>query len=246
MVAIWLSISFRPAEKFVVENKVLGVDLGEKRLFATSENVLFVDKEFNARKRRIRFLKRNLRACKTKSARKKARKVRRKEANMTKQTVHKAVNLILESSANVIAIEDLKGIKKNVFGRNKKKGAFGRKRNNKFSQVPLAQFREVLEYKAGHAGKRVVAVSPANTSKCDYRGLKNGKRKGRRYIGRDGVVLDSDVNAAINIAAKCAEKRELPISFGNFRVPGLDGQAVVNQPNVFKSLHVGVLQAPVL
>ena len=72
-------------------------------------------------------------------------------------------------------------------------------------------------------------VDPRFTSQLDSRtGRKDGERKGRRYYGQDGVVLDADYNAAINIA----KRTKLPASFAvsldgtlNFR-----GQAAVNPP----------------
>lgn len=231
----WLSFSFKSEKIPIKENKVLGVDVGEKRLFATSENKIFIDRGFNKRKRRLRFLKRQLQSKNTKAARKKLRKVKRKERNQNKNEIHKAANEILKTESNIIALEDLTGIKINLSTKNKKKGNFGKKRNNKFNQIPIAELKNTLTYKAGLVGKRVVLVSPYNTSKNDYRGISDGKRVKTRYYASDGIILDSDVNAAINIAQKYASKNQLPVSFGDFKIAGLDGQAVVSQPNVCKS-----------
>ena len=228
---LWLSLSFKSEKKLIKENKVLGVDIGEKRLFATSESEIFIDKKFNKERRELRYNKRKLKSKNTKSANKKLRKLKRKERNKSKNQIHKAVNQILNTQANTIALEDLKGIKKNISKKNKKKGSFGKKRNNKFSQIPLAEMRTVLIYKAGLSGKKVVLVDPKYTSQNDYRGIERGERKKTRYYASDGVILDSDVNAAINIAKRYADKHQLPVSFGKFKIPGLDGQAIVNWPN---------------
>lgn len=226
----WLSLTFKSEPKPVKPNKVLGVDLGEKRLYATSENEIFIDKKFNKEKRKLRFLKRQCQSKKTKAAKKKLKKLKNKERNKTKNQIHKVANKILKTDANIISLEDLKGIKQNTSKTNKKKGKFGKKRNNKFSQVPLAELRTILQYKAGLLGKEVVLVSPQYTSQDDYRGIKRGKRRKTRYYASDGVILDSDVNAAINIAKKYADKHELPVSLSDFKVAGLDGQAIVNWP----------------
>lgn len=231
----WLSLSFREAEKPIKENKVLGIDLGEKRIFATSEDKIFIDKNFNKNKRKLRFLKRTLQSKKTKSAKRKLKKLKRKERNQNKNQTHLIANELLKTEANILVLEDLKGIKQKILKKNKDKGKFGRKRNNKFSQIPIANLVKVLQYKAGLVGKQVVKVDAAYTSQEDHRGLKNGQRVKTRYYAVDGKLLDADVNAAINIANRYIKKNKLPISFGKFKFPGIYGQAVVNRPNVCQS-----------
>ena len=80
-----------------------------------------------------------------------------------------------------------------------------------------------LTYKAQSLGKRVVTVKPYLTSQLDHRGLDGGARKGCRYIGSDGTVMDADVNAAINILHKYDPKH--PVS-----CYALDGQVSVSTP----------------
>jgi transposase len=91
-------------------------------------------------------------------------------------------------------------------------------------------------------GKHVCLVSPAYTSQIDSATDKReGLRKGCRFYSVNGLVYDADINAAINIA----RRSKLPVSQGNL----LDGQGVVNRPNVSKSLLANpnkVLQAPTL
>ena len=49
-------------------------------------------------------------------------------------------------------------------------------------------------------GSALALVNPAYTSQIDSRtGLLQGKRRGDRFHGWDGVVLDADTNAARNI-----------------------------------------------
>jgi len=78
----------------------------------------------------------------------------------------------------------------------------------------------ILTYKAPLKGKVVKTVNPAFTSQNDYRGFEKGERKGCRYYASDGVVLDADWNASINIAKKYTLKQEInkiyhPISFSS-------------------------------
>lgn len=213
----WIAVSFNvPCPECDVKSSV-GVDMGIKRLFTTSDGVAFRDKNYLANRRKLRYLKRCLQSAGTKSAKRTLKQIRNKERNMSDDMCHRAVNTLLDStSASVIVVEDLENIKKStsktVDGHNRKR------HNNRFSQVPVYKFKEILAYKAQLRGQRVETVSPSYTSQLDSRtSLLDGTRQGCRYYGSDGVVLDADWNAAINIALR----GEHP--FPNDVVP-LDGQ----------------------
>ena len=101
--------------------------------------------------------------------------------------------------------------------------------------------RRILTYKAENIGKHVILVSPAYTSQTDsFSGLREGIRRGCRFYAKSGVVYDADLNAARNIG----NRSKLPVSYGNI----LDGQALVNVPNVCKTfaLKATALQASIL
>ncbi len=226
---IWLALTFKVEARGI--NKIetaIGVDLGLRRTASTSEGKIFHDKEYLKNKRKIRFQKRQLQSCvhtkKSKSAKRKLKKLRRKESNQTKNFCHHLCNQILKTDANVIVIEDLSQIKN---PKNSKKKKY-KKLNNKFSQAPFHKIRTYLTYKALLAGKRVEVINPSFTSQIDWRtSKKDGERRGCRYIGADGVILDADLNAANNIAMRS----KLPVSSITL-CKGLDGQAIVNSPIV--------------
>jgi len=199
---IYLSVPFDVPELPVQNNSCIGVDLGIKRLFVTSEGKYFQDKEFLAKKRKVRYLKRKLKSCGTKSAKRHLKNLKHKERNMNKSEMYKAVSALLNStSTSTLVLEDLKGIKQKT-----KKGKSGYKRkkhNNMFSQVGIAEFRRILTYKAQLVGKQVETVNPVYTSQTDSRtGKRDGERHGCRYICKDGLILDADWNAAVNIGQK--------------------------------------------
>lgn len=220
---LFMSLAFRLEDRAPSNETVLGVDLGIRVFAATSDGKLYVDKGFNKEKRKLRFLKRQLQAAKangSKSAAKHLKKLRRKERRRNHNFAHHLTNRIIEDTpAGYIALEDLKGIKaKKHLGQNK----------NRISQVSFFAFKTILTYKALLRGKQVITVSPRFTSQIDSRtGEKDGKRLGRRYIGSDGVVLDADINAARNIAAR--SKR--PVSY-DAKNAILDGQGIVTSPIV--------------
>ena len=202
----WLTVQFDVPGAELVNEDVLGIDRGIKRLITCSDGTAIFDKGFNKRRRKIRYLKRCLRQKGTKNAKRHLKKLRKREACMSRDYTYSVANYILSKPQGIIVLEDLTKIKKSTSSRKiatecgEKKEIKRKRHNNRFGQVALKQFQTVLEYKAPLVGKRVVTVEPAYTSQLDCRGLPNGKRLGTRYYAADGLVLDADWNAAINIA----------------------------------------------
>jgi IS605 OrfB family transposase len=213
---LFISIPFKIPVEDIKPKKVLGVDLGMRINAACSDGRLINNKKFNGLRRKIRFNKRKLQSKKTKSSRRKLRKIKNRERNLSKNHTNHLANKILETDANIIALEDLKGIKE-------KKHKYQNKRA--ISQVPFYQLTQTLTYKALLLGKQVTLVCPRYTSQTDsVTGKREGERKGRRFYSKSGLVYDADINASINIA----KKTKLPISQGNL----LDGQGLVSDPYV--------------
>lgn len=211
----FLALSFEVPEVPLRDENCIGVDLGERRFAITSDGLMLDDKEYNARRRRVRYLKRCLQKKGTKSAYRHRHKLCNKEQRQSDDMCCRVANAIIESTdASIIVLEDLSKIKQKT-----SKTKDGKKRkdhNRRISQVPFYKLKQILSYKALLAGKRVETVSPFMTSKTDcITGKKNGTRKNRRFYCKNGTVLDSDWNAAINIARKSKH----PFSF---RMP-LDG-----------------------
>ncbi len=225
---VWIALIFETPDLIFAQTSAVGVDLGKRMAAVTSEGKFYQDKIFNGQIRKLRFLKRKLQSAGSKSAKRHLKILRRKERNKNKKQSEALANAIIKDSvANTIVLENLKGIK----SINRHKGA-----KNSISQVPFYQLKQILSYKAPLAGKTVISVNPRFTSQIDHRtGKCDGTRKGRRYYGKDGVILDSDQNAAINIAVRSQLPVSLPASACGSR--GLDGQAVVTRPIVCKSFQ---------
>jgi putative transposase len=219
---LMIGLTFDNKEEVAKERPLcLGVDLGIRRVASCSDGRLIIDREFNAKKRKLRYLKRRLQSKGTKSAKKHLTKVKHKERSRNKNQTHLVANEILRTSANIIALENLKGIKAKKHKKQNK---------NAISQVPIFDLRRILTYKAENMGKHVCLVSPSYTSQIDnISGIREGKRKGCRFYAKSGLVYDADINAAINIARRSKH----PVSNGNF----LDGQGVVKRPIACKSLN---------
>lgn len=228
---VWICLTFDIPEILSQNKLAVGVDVGICNLAATSEGNLYQDKQFNSRKRNLRFNKRKLQSkSKTsKSARRKLKKLKRKERNINQNFSHHLANKIIsDTKADTIVLENLKSIKV-------KKHKYQNK--NRISQVPMFELRRILTYKALLHNKQVITVSPAYTSQIDHRtGKLDGKRIGGRYIGKDGQILHADCNAACNIALRS----KLPCSISNYYA----WQAKVNSPIVgFGSLQASMALA---
>jgi IS605 OrfB family transposase len=224
---IYISLTFDIPETLPQNKLAIGVDLGICNFAATSEGNLYQDKKFLTQKRKLRYLKRQLqsKSYTSKSAKRKLKKLKRKERNINKNFTHHLVNKIIsDTKADTFVLENLKSIKV-------KKHKYQNK--NRISQVPMYELRRILTYKALLKEKTVMIVSPSYTSQIDHRsGKRDGKRIGGRYIGKDGQILHADINAACNIGIR--SKR--PCSIRNYYA----WQANVNSPIVGGS-H---LQAP--
>ena len=210
-------IPFLAIDTTPLPDTYIGVDLGMKRIATLSDGTAITDKEYLARRRRIRHNKRTWQRHKkhSHSARRKLKAIRRREMNDSKNFCHKLANEILSHSGSIVVMEDLSKIKRAT---STTKGGFKRKRhNNRMSQVPFFQLKQILTYKAPLLGKRVETVSPQYTSQedCRTQSKEGCVRKGCRFYTADGMVFDADWNAAINI---CNRKHPTP-----FRLP-LDGR----------------------
>ncbi len=181
----------------------------------------------------MRYKKRRLQSCGTKSARRKLKKLRHKEKNINKNFSHHLANkLISDTNADILVLENLKSLKVKKHKKQNK---------NRISQVPMYELRRILTYKALLHNKQVITVSPSYTSQIDHRtGKIDGQRIGGRYIGKDNQVLHADVNAACNIGLRSKH----PCSIRNYYV----WQVRVNSPIVCKSpnLKLEALQASIL
>ena len=191
------------------EEKCIGVDLGIKRIATLSDGTAIRDKAYLARRRRIRHNKRVFQRHKahSHSARRKLKHLRRKEFNFSKDFCHHVANEILRHDGNVVVMEDLTKIKRNTS--KTQNGHMRTRHNNKISQVPFYQLKQILTYKALLCGKRVATVSPHYTSQedCRTQSVDGCVRKGCRFYTADGKVFDADWNAAINV---CNRHRPTP------------------------------------
>lgn len=227
---LYISIKFNvPSPLSKGNDTVLGVDRGIRRLIATSDGLVIKGTEFQKHKRKLHYLKSQLQSKGTKSAKRKLKKLSKKEHNFSKNYCHLIVNEILKTDKDIIVLENLKNIKRKT-SKHKENNIKRTSHNRMFSQIPLYELERILTYKAQHIGKCVATVSPYMTSQNDCRGYESGTRSGVRYYTLDGLQLDADVNASVNIANRYIN--HLTITYPHRIV--YVSRLLVNKPNEIK------------
>ncbi|MHA1557856.1 MAG: RNA-guided endonuclease InsQ/TnpB family protein [Candidatus Heimdallarchaeota archaeon] len=194
-----------PVIKSKEEQKVLGLDFGVNNLVATSDGLIIkggVVKSINQfyNKKKAKLQKQLSKQGLTTSKRK--QQLMRWRNNKLHDLFHKASKAIIQHCVK-------NNINTLVIGRNKnwkQKIRMGKKSNQKFASVPFFKLIQMLQYKAEEQGIEVTLVTEEYTSQtcscCSYRSRRNRKYRGLFVCRRCHVVLNADVNAAINIAKK--------------------------------------------
>ncbi|MHA1186851.1 MAG: RNA-guided endonuclease InsQ/TnpB family protein [Candidatus Heimdallarchaeota archaeon] len=187
------------------EQKVLGLDLGVNNLVAMSDGLLIkggvvksINQFFNKRKAKIQsqLSKQNLKTSKRKQ------QLMRWRYNKLHDLLHKTSRAIiqhcLDYSYTIL-----------VIGRNrhwKQNSNMGKKINQKFTTVPFYKLIKMIQYKAEEQGIEVLLVSEGYTSQtcscCGFRSRSNRKFRGLFVCKNCNLVINADVNAAINIKEK--------------------------------------------
>jgi len=182
----------RPAE-----GPAVGIDVGLKNLLALSDGTLVDNPRWlRGSLRKLRVAQRHLARCQKGSrgrqqAAFRVARLHEHVANQRRDFWHKTTAHLVKTYA-VIALEDL---------------SLGFMTHNprlalSAHDAGLAQFRQMLAYKAESAGTQVLTVNPANTSQmCSGCGEMVEKPLSERVhtCPHCGLVLDRDLNAARNI-----------------------------------------------
>jgi len=215
---------------------VIGVDVGIKALATTSDGEVFENPKALAKaERRLRMLQKSVaRKKKGSNNRRKAKqKVARQHYRVScirRDAIHKLTSMIAKSGS-ILVVEDLhvKGMLRN------------RKLSKAVSDASFGEILRQLEYKAAWAGVQVVKAdrffpSSKTCSGCGH--VKADLALGDRTYecGACGLVLDRDLNAAINLKS-LAGSSPVTACGADVRRPDarkgvLSAAAVKQEPNV--------------
>jgi len=184
--------------------KVVGIDLGVKHFLVDSggnafENPLFLEKSLERIKKIQMQLSKKQKGSKNwEKARVKLAKAYEKLYNQRRDFLHKLA-LYYVRNYDVIILEDLNA--KKIVENGHTKGF-----RRRFLDSALKGFVRILSDKAGRAGRRVVFVKPAYTSRtCSRCGFVVGELELSDRVfacPKCGLVLERDLNASFNILKK--------------------------------------------
>ncbi len=185
-----------PSPERVSNIKVMGVDLGENNIAATSTGKLIGGGKLRYNRDRFLAIRRRLQRNGSQSARQLLKRLSGKEARHVTQVNHQVANAIIaeaiQHNIGVIALEKLTNIRKRI-----KTGKRVRARLHRWAWYQLQTF---IEYKAESVGIEVIYVNPAYSSKtCNQCGALATRNK-HRLTCSCGNRAHSDLNASQNLA----------------------------------------------
>ncbi|MET9965561.1 transposase [Streptomyces sp. NPDC006356] len=177
----------------------LGVDLGIVNIATTSDGKVMSGRQVNRYRQRQRDLRKKLQKKRTKSAKRRLKAIRRREARYATQRNHIIAKKLVhtaERTSRGIALEDLGGIRQRVTAKKDQRA--------RLHSWAFAQLGSCIEYKAQRAGVPVVHVDPRNTSRqcseCWHTHRTNRVTQARFACRSCGIVLHADHNGSRNIA----------------------------------------------
>ena len=175
-------------------DRVVGVDRGLYNIVSLSDGFRYASNQIRAIRRKMLFLKKQLQAKSTRSAKRKLKALSGYEKRFILNENHKIAKLLAEMPYDIFVLEDLTGI------RNQK--SKGKKLNKWLSNWSFWQLEQLLTYKAEAKGKQIVKEDARYTSqKCSNCSVIDKKnRQGSHYVCEHcGHREHSDTNAAKNI-----------------------------------------------
>jgi putative transposase len=188
----------------------LGVDLGIANLATDSDGKFYSGKPVEDVRRSHNLQRKRLQRKGTKGAKKKLKRVAKKEARFRKHENHCISKAIVETAIGTgrgIAVEDLTHIRDQITAR-------GGDARNRLSGWSFGQLVAFLSYKAQRAGVIFMKVDPAYTSQtcpeCSHRERANRKNQSQFRCKSCGHEQHADVVGARNIRnAALSEDRAL-------------------------------------
>jgi putative transposase len=208
----------------VASGPVMGVDVGENTLAATSTGRVFGGEALRHRRDGYLALRRRLQSNGSQSAKQRLRQVSGREQRRVKHINHETSKAIVGEAVRhavaCIAMEDLTHIRSHIRA--------GRRMRARLHRWAFRQLQTFVEYKARAAGIEVVYLDPAYTSQTCSKCRSLGRRIKHRFVcDQCGFRAHADLNASRNLAW-----------IGGTAVPR---RAAVNTPdvgNVGREIHV--------
>ncbi len=210
-----------PEDPAIEVKDFLGVDMGIVNLATDSDGNPFSGEAVEEVRRRRHRGRRSFQRTGTRSARRRLRKLARKEANFRKNENHRISKTLVRAAKDTgrgIGLEDLTHIRDRVTVR--------RQDRARHSGWAFAQLQAYISYKGKLAGVPVLTVDARNTSRtcsaCGHCEGANRRTQAEFVCLHCGYSIHADLNAARNIRAR-ATLRWLELVAGSdpgLRTPG--------------------------
>ncbi len=188
----------------------IGVDLGIVRIVTDSDGVSYSGENVEKVRQKHNRQRKNLQKRGTKGARKKLKRVAKKESLFRRHQSHVISKNLVETAKRTergIALENLTGISGRVTAR-------GGEARNRLSGWGFAQLGAFIGYKSRLAGVNVVHVNPRNTSRtcsrCQHCEKANRRSQAKFSCRSCGHSMNADENAARNIRSLALGTSRLP------------------------------------
>ena len=178
------------------DNKdLLGVDLGENNVFATSSGKIFSGGKIRFERDQFLAKRRALQSNGSQSAKQLLKKISGKEGRQMKHINHEIskeiVQEAIEQKAGMIVLEDLTNIRKRIKG--------GKRLRTRLHRWSFRQLQTLIQYKAEAKGLSVLYVNPAYSSQeCSICGGV-GVRERHLFKCSCGNQQHADLNASRNL-----------------------------------------------
>ncbi len=186
----------------------LGVDLGIVNLAADSDGTIYTGQAIETKRQVYSHRRRNLQRNGSKSATRKLRSIKGRQARYQRDTNHRISKTVVRNAKDTgrgIAVEDLTGIRDRITVRRQQRARHG--------NWSFAQLRAFLTYKAVLAGVVLVAVDPRNTSRtcpeCGHCDKRNRPNQACFRCQSCGHAAPADTTAARCIRARAGVMRPM-------------------------------------
>jgi putative transposase len=192
-----------PEENPFQPKNIIGVDLGIVNIATDSTGRNWSSERVENVRKKYESLRSRLQAIGTKSAKRHLKRLSGKERRFKRDVNHcisKELVGYAEGTSSVIALEDLKGIRKRI--------TVGRSERSRHSKWAFSELRRFIEYKAKLRGVPVIVVDPKNTSRecplCHYTDKGNRPTRDVFRCLSCGYTAPADYVGALNIRARAA------------------------------------------
>src|SRR5438105_708480 len=226
----------------VASGAVMGVDVGENTLAATSTGRIWGGETLRHRRDQHLALRRRLQSNGSQSAAQKLRQVSGRERRRVKHVNHETSKAILEEARRIraatIVMEDLTHIRDRLRA--------GRRMRARLHRWAFRQWQGFVEYQARAIGISVVYVNPAYSSQTCSACGQLGTRRKHRFECSCGLRAHADLNASRNLA-RMQMQRLAPSTRGRRRpdIGGSLAQAGADSWAAEDAEPLGTIQRPV-